>query len=107
MDKQINITDWRYNMNVCSLFDGASCGQLALQRANISVDNYYACEIDKPAIQITQKNFPNTIQLGDVTTANYYFDKDIDLLMGGSPCQGFSFAGEQLAFDDPRSKLFF
>ena len=46
MDKQINITDWRYNMNVCSLFDGASCGQLALQRANISVDNYYACEID-------------------------------------------------------------
>ena len=94
-------------MNVCSLFDGASCGQLALQRANISVDNYYACEIDKPAIQITQKNFPNTIQLGDVTTANYYFDKDIDLLMGGSPCQGFSFAGEQLAFDDPRSKLFF
>jgi len=94
-------------MNVLSLFDGMSCGQLALERANVSVDNYYACEIDKYAIQIAQKNFPNTIQLGDVTTANYYFDKDIDLLLGGSPCQGFSFAGEQLAFNDPRSKLFF
>ena len=94
-------------MNVLSLFDGMSCGQLALQRAGIKVDNYYACEIDKYAIQVTQKNFPNTIQLGDVTTANYYFDKGIDLLMGGSPCQGFSFAGGQLAFDDPRSKLFF
>ena len=94
-------------MNVLSLFDGMSCGQLALERANVSVDNYYACEIDKYAIQIANKNFPNTIQLGDVTTANYYFDKDIDLLLCGSPCQGFSFAGKQLAFDDPRSKLFF
>ena len=107
MVKQINITDWRYNMNVLSLFDGMSCGQLALERANVSVDNYYACEIDKYAMQIANKNFPNTIQLGDVTTANYYFDKDIDLLLCGSPCQGFSFAGKQLAFDDPRSKLFF
>ena len=65
-------------MNVLSLFDGMSCGQLALERANVSVDNYYACEIDKYAMQIANKNFPNTIQLGDVTTANYYFDKDID-----------------------------
>ena len=94
-------------MNVLSLFDGMSCGQLALERANVSVDNYFACEIDKYAMQIANKNFPNTIQLGDVTTANYYFDKDIDLLLCGSPCQGFSFAGKQLAFDDPRSKLFF
>jgi len=103
-------------MNVLSLFDGMSCGQLALQRANVSVDNYYACEIDKYAIQITQKNFPNTIQLGDVTKVADDFEyakgenakiKNIDLLMGGSPCQGFSFAGEQLAFNDPRSKLFF
>tara|TARA_R100001440_G_scaffold51188_1_gene71180 strand:- start:1089 stop:2048 length:960 start_codon:yes stop_codon:yes gene_type:complete len=94
-------------MNVLSLFDGMSCGQLALQRADIDVENYFACEIDKYAMQITQKNFPNTIQLGDVTTANHYFDKDVDLLMGGSPCQGFSFAGHQLNFDDPRSKLFF
>ena len=103
-------------MNVLSLFDGMSCGQLALERANVSVDNYYACEIDKYAIQITQKNFPNTIQLGDVTKVADDFEyakgenakiKNIDLLMGGSPCQGFSFAGKQLAFNDPRSKLFF
>ena len=53
-------------MNVLSLFDGMSCGQLALERANVSVDNYFACEIDKYAMQIAQKNFPNTIQLGDV-----------------------------------------
>ena len=97
-------------MNVLSLFDGMSCGQLALERANVSVDNYYACEIDKYAIQIAQKNFPNTIQLGDVTDIDYddlFYEEKIDLLMGGSPCQGFSFAGDQLAFDDPRSKLFF
>ena len=97
-------------MNVLSLFDGVSCGQLALQRAGIKVDNYYACEIDKPAMQITQKNFPNTIQLGDVQDIDYddlFYEEKIDLLMGGSPCQGFSFAGGQLAFDDPRSKLFF
>ena len=99
-------------MNVLSLFDGMSCGQLALERANVSVDNYYACEIDKYAMQIANKNFPNTIQLGDVSYINSHGsdelnEGEIDLLMGGSPCQGFSFAGEQLAFDDPRSKLFF
>lgn len=92
---------------VLSLFDGMSCGQLALQKAGIKVKQYYACEIDKHAIAVTQHNFPTTIQLGDVTKV---FAKDlpkIDLLIGGSPCQGFSFAGKQLAFDDPRSKLFF
>ena len=96
-------------MNVLSLFDGMSCGQLALQRANVSVDTYYACEIDKYAIQVALKNFPNTIKLGDVTQVKpkYLQLANIDLLLGGSPCQGFSFAGEQLAFDDPRSKLFF
>ena len=100
-------------MNVLSLFDGMSCGQQALQRAGIKVDNYFASEIDKPAIQITQKNFPNTIHLGNVTRIDTkgllkdYNLSQIDLLMGGSPCQGFSFAGGQLAFDDPRSKLFF
>jgi len=96
-------------MNVLSLFDGMSCGQLALQRANVSVDNYFACEIDKYAIQIAQKNFPDTMQLGDVQNIKIpdYREGSIDLLMGGSPCQGFSFAGDQLAFDDPRSKLFF
>lgn len=94
-------------ITVLSLFDGMSCGQLALQKLGIEVKQYYAAEIDKHAIQVTQHNFPNTIQLGDVTKV---FAKDlpkIDLLIGGSPCQGFSFAGKQLAFDDPRSKLFF
>jgi DNA (cytosine-5)-methyltransferase 3A len=94
-------------MNVLSLFDGMSCGQLALERANVSVDNYYASEIDKYAIKIAQKNFPNTIQLGDVTELDTKDLPQIDLLLSGSPCQGFSFAGKQLNFDDPRSKLFF
>ena len=105
-------------MNVLSLFDGCSGGQVALQKLGIHVDNYYASEIDKYAIKVTQANFPNTIQLGDVTQVkpsergmgvDYALDYDppIDLLMGGSPCQGFSFAGKLLNFDDPRSKLFF
>ncbi len=92
---------------VLSLFDGMSCGQLALQKAGIKVKQYYAAEIDKYAIQVTQANFPDTIQLGDVTKV---FAKDlpkIDLIIGGSPCQGFSFAGKGLNFEDPRSKLFF
>ena len=94
-------------MNVLSLFDGMSCGQLALQRADIDVENYFACEIDKYAMQITQKNFPDPFQWGDVTKSKVPTEGSIDLLMGGSPCQGFSFAGHQLNFDDPRSKLFF
>lgn len=94
-------------MNVLSLFDGMSCGQIALERAGIKVDNYYASEIDKYAIQITQKNYPNTIQLGDVTTVKGEDLPKIDLLIGGSPCQGFSVAGKGLNFNDPRSKLFF
>jgi Site-specific DNA methylase len=96
-------------MNVLSLFDGISCGQVALERAGIKYDKYYASEIDKNAIKITMKNYPNTIQLGDVTKWREW-DIDwssIDLLIGGSPCQGFSFAGKQLNFNDPRSKLFF
>ena len=102
-------------MNVLSLFDGMSCGQLALQRAGIQVKNYFAAEIDKYAVQVTQANFPSTIQLGDVkdihTIDGHLVDDfcwlhKIDLLIGGSPCQGFSFAGKQLNFDDPRSKLF-
>ena len=96
-------------MNVLSLFDGMSCGRIALDRAEIKVNNYYASELDKYAIKVTQANWPETIQLGDVTKWREW-DIDwssIDLLIGGSPCQGFSFAGKQLAFDDPRSKLFF
>lgn len=96
-------------MNVLSLFDGASCGQVALERASVKVDNYYASEIDKYAIEITMKNYPNTIQLGNVENwKEWNIDwGSIDLLIGGSPCQGFSYAGKQLNFDDPRSKLFF
>lgn len=92
-------------MNILSLFDGMSCGQIALNRAGIKYDNYYASEIDKYAIKVTQANYPNTIQLGSVIGLQP--PVDIDLLIGGSPCQGFSFAGKQLAFDDLRSKLFF
>ncbi len=94
-------------ITVLSLFDGMSCGQLALNRAGFNVSKYYACEIDKYAMQVTQINFPNTIQLGDVTKVNAKDLSKINLLIGGSPCQGFSFAGKQLNFEDPRSKLFF
>jgi DNA-cytosine methyltransferase len=92
---------------VLSLFDGMSCGQLALNRAGIKYDKYFASEIDKYAIKVTQANYPETIQLGDVTQVKAKNLPKIDLLIGGSPCQGFSFAGKQLNFNDPRSALFF
>lgn len=92
---------------VLSLFDGMSCGQIALNRADISYGKYYASEIDKHAIKVTQHNYPETIQLGCVTEIKGTDLPQIDLLIGGSPCQGFSFAGKQLNFEDPRSKLFF
>jgi DNA-cytosine methyltransferase len=94
-------------MKVLSLFDGISCGMVALERVGIKVDKYYASEIDKYAIQVTQKNYPNTIQLGDVTKVDGTKLENIDLLIGGSPCQGFSSAGKLLNFNDERSKLFF
>ncbi len=94
-------------MNVLSLFDGMSCGQIALNKLGIKYDNYFASEIDKYAIQVTQNNYPNTKQIGSVTEVNAKDLPKIDLLIGGSPCQGFSFAGKQLNFEDPRSKLFF
>ena len=94
-------------MIVLSLFDGISCGRLALQRADIHVEKYYASEVDKNAITITQHHYPETEQLGDVINVSRGSLPKIDLLMGGSPCQGFSFAGKQLNFNDPRSKLFF
>lgn len=93
--------------NILSLFDGMSCGQIALNRAGYMYDNYFASEIDKHAIKVTQTNFPQTKQLGDVLKINSAELPKIDLLLGGSPCQGFSFAGKQLNFNDPRSKLFF
>ena len=94
-------------LNVLSLFDGMSCGRIALDRCGIPVNTYYASEIDKYAIDIAKKNYPDTIHLGDVCGVKGDDLADIDLLIGGSPCQGFSFAGQQLNFDDPRSQLFF
>jgi DNA-cytosine methyltransferase len=98
-------------MKVLSLFDGMSCGRVALEKAGISVSQYYASEIDKHAIKVSNKNYPDIIQLGDVVGVRKMAEAGmlghIDLLIGGSPCQGFSFAGKQLAFDDPRSVLFF
>lgn len=94
-------------MKVLSLFDGISCGQLALIRANIEYEKYFASEIDRFAIKVTQTNFPKTIQIGDVREIVAADIGTIDLLLGGSPCQGFSFAGKRLNFEDDRSILFF
>ena len=94
-------------LNVLSLFDGMACGRIALREAGIKVNKYFASEIDKFAIQQTQHNFPDTVQLGSVTGVRAADLPHIDLLIGGSPCQGFSFAGKQLNFNDPRSVLFF
>jgi len=82
-------------MNVLSLFDGMSCGQQALERAGIKVDKYFASEIDKYAIQVTMANYPNTIQLGSVVNVAGGGLPKIDILIGGSPCQSFSFAGKR------------
>ena len=97
-------------MIVLSMFDGISCGQLALNKLGFDIEKYYSYEIDKNAIRITNKNYPNTIQLGDVENITIDTIKNmekIDLLLAGSPCQGFSRAGLGLNFEDPRSKLFF
>ncbi len=116
-------------MNVLSLFDGMSCGRIALDRCGIKYDKYFASEVDQYAMKVARKNYPDTDQLGDVTKLSFkdgaLWSKEyvesmnreitiqkrtvdkIDLLIGGSPCQGFSFAGKQLNFEDPRSKLFF
>lgn len=93
-------------MKVLSLFDGMSCGRIALDKAGIKVTKYYASEVDKYAIEIAKKNYPDTVHMGDVRQVQAADIGEIDLLMGGSPCQGFSFAGHQLNFDDPRSQLF-
>ena len=82
-------------MNILSLFDGMSCGQIALNRLGIKYDNYFSSEIDKFAIKVTQQNYPNTIQLGDVTKIDSSELPKIDLFIGGSPCTDFSFAGKK------------
>lgn len=94
-------------MNILSLFDGISCGRVALERSGITINNYFASEIDNSAITITQTNHPNTIQLGDVNNWQSWNLPKIDLILAGSPCQGFSIGGKGLNFDDPRSALFF
>ncbi len=94
-------------MIVLSLFDGISGAQVALERANIPVSKYYASEIDKYCIKVTQHHFPNTIQLGDIKNIDLSILPKIDLLIAGFPCQGFSVAGKGLNFNDPRSALFF
>ena len=96
-------------MNILSLFDGISCGKVALERAGVYIDNYYASEIDKYAIAVSKARHKDVIHLGDVKKWRDWdidFSK-IDILIGGSPCQGFSIAGKQLNFEDQRSKLFF
>ena len=105
-------------LTVLSCFDGMGCGRIALERAGLKVKAYYASEIDKPAMKVAKHNWPDIIHIGDVTKVRYadgwlytengnFYIGRIDLLIGGSPCQGFSFAGKQLNFEDPRSKLFF
>jgi DNA-cytosine methyltransferase len=105
-------------LNVLSLFDGMSCGRIALDRLNINVNKYFAAEIDKHAIKVSKSNWDDIIHIGDVTKVSYkdgvlstengdYKVGKIDLLLAGSPCQGFSMAGGQLGFEDERSKLYF
>ena len=94
-------------MNVLSLFDGMSCGQIALNRLGIKYDNYYASEVDKHAIKVTQHNYPSTKQVGDVTTLSILSLPKIDLLLGGSPCQDLSLAGKGKGLEGDRSSLFY
>ena len=86
-------------MNVLSLFDGMSCGQIALDQLGIKVDNYFASEIDEQAISVTLKNYPKTVQVGDITQLDVSTLPSINLLYGGSPCQSFSNAGNGKGFD--------
>lgn len=94
-------------MNVLSLFDGISCGKLALSQANISTTEYYSSEINKNAIKVSTSNFPEIKQLGNINDWKSWNIKAPDLIIGGSPCQGFSQEGKGLNFEDERSKLFF
>lgn len=94
-------------MNILSAFDGMSCGQLALNKAGIPYDNYFASEIEKDSIKVTQHNFPRTTQLGDICKVRGEDLPQIDLLMGGSPCQSFTNTISTNTGFDGKSKLFF
>lgn len=94
-------------MKVLSLFDGISCGMVALKEAGINVDKYFACEIEQSAIDISKSNHPDIIRLGDINDWEQWDLPKIDIVIGGSPCQGFSRNGNGLNFEDKRSVLFF
>lgn len=94
-------------MNIASMFDGMSCGQIAAERIGLKVDNYFASEIDKYAIQVTQENYPNTLQLGSITNYQEWNLPRIDLLIGGSPCQDLSRIKNGKGLEGEKSKLFF
>lgn len=94
-------------LTVLSLFDGIACGRVALERAGIPVKQYIASEIEPNAIKVAMSNYPDIEQIGDVVKINTKALPKIDLLIGGSPCQGFSASGKGLNFVDPRSRLFF
>ena len=94
-------------MNVLSMFDGMSGGQLSFQRAGLKVDKYYSCEIDKYAQAVTKANFPDTIFLGDVTKVDFSELTNIDVVIAGSPCQDLSFAGKGKGLEGDRSSLFY
>jgi len=94
-------------LTVLSLFDGMSCGQQALDRIECKVEKYYAAEIDRHAVDVTQRNYPQTIQVGDVLNVRGCDLPKIDLLIGGSPCQGFSIARGRDTSDDPRNQLMY
>ena len=95
-------------MEIVSLFDGIACGREALERASIPVDAYHAFEIDPYAIQVSRKNWPDIIHMGDVTTADFTQYRGFDLLMGGSPCQSLSIVQSKTRQNlDGKSKLFF
>jgi DNA-cytosine methyltransferase len=94
-------------MKVLSLFDGMSCGRVAFDRANININRYFASEIDKYAIKVSKHNWKDIEYIGDINKLNPYDFKDVDFIIGGSPCQGLSFAGKKEGLDDIRSNLFF
>ena len=94
-------------MKVLSLFDGISCGMVAIKKCGFDIESYDAYEIEKSAIEISKKNYPEIKQHGSVVGADFTQYRGYDLLIGGSPCQGFTTAGKGLNFDDPRSALFF